>query len=192
MMFRLMRNLHLGLGLIFVLMALVFAVSSLVFIYRPLLKLSPRDSEVSIQLSPEAAATPRAAARELMTRHGFKGDLREIREQAVVRFRIVRPGEQADVQYTPAIGEAKVKVRKYGAFETMVQLHVNHGLWHEYAPANLWAALSLFTSVGLLLLGASGIYLWLAHHNERLIGGILLGFGLVYGVVTLVLTRLEG
>jgi hypothetical protein len=191
-MFRLMRNLHLGLGLIFVLMALIFAVSSLVFMYRPLFRITTRESEMSIQLSPEAAATPRAAARELMTRHGFKGDLREIREQSVVRFRIVRAGEHAEVQYTPAIGEAKIKVRKHGAFDTMVQLHINHGLSHEYAPMNFWSAISLFTSVGLLLLGATGIYLWLAHHNERLIGGILLGFGLVYGVVTLVLTRMEG
>jgi len=187
-----MRNLHLGLGLIFVLIALVFAVSSLVIIYRPWLKPAPHDSEASIQLSPEAATTPRAAARELMTKHGFKGDLREIREQGVVRFRIVRPGEQAEVQYLPAIGEAKIKVRRHGAFDTMVQLHTNHGLWHEYAPSNFWAAISLFTSVGLLLLGATGIYLWLAHHSERLIGAILLGLGLVYGLVTLLLTRLEG
>jgi len=187
-----MRNLHLGLGLIFVLMALVFAVSSLVIIYRPWLKPAPHDSEASIQLSPEAATTPRAAARELMTKHGFKGDLREIREQGVVRFRIVRPGEQAEVQYAPAIGEAKIKVRRHGAFDTMVQLHTNHGFWHEYAPSNVWAAISLFTSVGLLLLGATGIYLWFAHHSERLIGAILLGFGLVYGLVTLALTRLEG
>jgi len=191
-MFHLMRNFHLGLGLIFVLMALVFAVSSLVIIYRPWLKPAPHDFESSIQLSPEAAMAPRAAARELMTKHGFKGDLREIREQGVVRFRIVRPGEQAEVQYVPAIGEAKIKVRRHGALDTMVQLHTNHGLWHEYAPSNFWGAISLFTSVGLLLLGATGIYLWLAHHSERLIGGILLGFGLVYGLVTLLLTRLEG
>src|SRR5262245_15023206 len=191
-MFRLMRNLHLGLGLIFVLMALIFAVSSLVIIYRPWLKPAPHDSEASIQLSPEAVTTPRAAARELMTKHGFKGDLREIREQGVVRFRIVRPGEQAEVQYVPAIGEAKIKVRRHGAFDTMVQLHTNHGLWHEYAPSNFWAAISLFMSVGLLLLGATGIYLWFAHNSERLIGAILLGFGLVYGLVTLLLTRLEG
>jgi hypothetical protein len=36
-----MRNIHLGLGLIFVLMALVFAVSSLVIIYRPWIETKP-------------------------------------------------------------------------------------------------------------------------------------------------------
>ena len=57
-MFRLMRNIHLGLGLIFVLMALIFAVSSLVIIYRPwLAKSSPRVSESTVRLPLEAAAS---------------------------------------------------------------------------------------------------------------------------------------
>jgi hypothetical protein len=73
----------------------------------------------------------------------------------------------------------------------LVQLHTNHGLWHEYAASNVWAAISLLTSAGLLLLGATGIYLWFAHHRERWIGGLLMGFGLAYGLIALVLTRLE-
>jgi hypothetical protein len=187
-----MRNIHLCLGLIFVLMAIVFAVSSLVIIYRPWLNTKPRDTESRIQLSRQATATPRAAALALMADHGLKGELRQIQTKPdAVSLRIIRPGEVADVQYFPASGEGTIKVRRQGILETMVQLHTNHGLWHEYVPSNIWAAISLFTSIGLLLLGASGIWLWFAHHNERLIGGILLGSGLVFGFVTLVLTRLE-
>jgi hypothetical protein len=192
-MFRLMRNIHLGLGLIFVLMALIFAFSSLVIIYRPwLAKTSPRVSESTVQLPLKAAASARAAARELMENHAMKGDLRQIKEDGdAVSFRIVRPGEAVDVKYLRSTGEAKINVQRHGARETLVQLHTNHGLWHEYAPSNIWAAISLLASAGLLLLGATGIYLWFAHHSERLIGGILLGFGLSYGLITLILTRLE-
>jgi hypothetical protein len=191
-MFRVMRNIHLGLGLLFVLMALIFAVSSLVIIYRPWLGSSPRVSESTVRISSEASASARAAARELMADHGLKGDLRQIQESGdTVSFRIVRPGEMVEVQYGRPSGEAKVKVRRHGALETLVQLHTNHGLWHEYAASNVWAAISLLTSAGLLLLGATGIYLWFAHHRERLIGGILMGFGLAYGLIALVLTRLE-
>jgi hypothetical protein len=187
-----MRNIHLGLGLLFVLMALIFAVSSLVIIYRPWFDTRPRVSEATVRISPEAAASPRAAARELMTVHGMKGDLRQIQETGdAIRFRIVRPGEAFEVQYARATGDAKITTRRHGALETLVQLHTNHGFWHEYAPSNLWAAISLLSSAGLLLLGVTGIYLWFAHHNERWIGGILLGFGLVWGFVTLILTRLE-
>ena len=60
-----------------------------------------------------------------------------------------------------------------------------------FGASNLWAALSLLASIGLLLLGATGIYLWFVHHNERIIGGALLGFSLIFGFVTLVLTRLQ-
>ncbi|MEZ5353809.1 MAG: PepSY-associated TM helix domain-containing protein [Bryobacteraceae bacterium] len=187
-----MRNIHLGLGLVFVLMALVFAASSMVIIYRPLLNTKPVDTETTVKLSPDAAASPRAAARLLMTSHGIRGDLRQAQERAGrFHFQIARPGEMAEVVYEPSSGEAKIKTRRQGALETLVHLHTNHGLWHEYMPSNFWAAIALLTSIGLLLLGVSGIYLWFQLHNERLIGGILLGFGLIFGFVTLLLTRLQ-
>lgn len=191
-MFQLMRNIHLGLGLVSVLMAAVFAVSSLVIIYRPWLPTGAQDSELTVRVFGEAAASPRALARELMASHGLKGDLRQIQEDGdSIRFRIMRPGESAEVEYVRASGEAKIKLRRLGVLETLVQLHTNHGLWHDFAPSNAWAAISLMTSFGLLLLGATGIYLWFAHHSERIIGGILLGSGLLFSLVTLVLTRLE-
>ena len=62
-MFHLIRNIHLGLGLIFVAMAMVFAVSSLAFVYRPWLPASAQESELTVRLSSDAAASPRAAAR---------------------------------------------------------------------------------------------------------------------------------
>jgi len=187
-----MRNIHLGLGLVFVLMALVFAISSLVIIYRPWLTTKPVDTESALQLSQEEAASPRAAARALMQNNLVKGELRQIQQKGgTVTFRIVRPGEAAEVTYTPSTGEARIKTRRHGALETLVQLHTNHGLWHEYVPSNLWAAISLLASIGLLLLGGTGIYLWFVHHNERIIGGVLLAFGLIYGFVTLLLTRMQ-
>ncbi|MBI1353523.1 MAG: hypothetical protein GC160_04195 [Acidobacteria bacterium] len=191
-MFRLMRNIHLGLGLLFVGMALIFGLSSLVIVFRPRLETKPVDSERQVNISAEAAASPRAAARELMAEHGLAGDLRQIQEDGdTVKFRIVRPGETAEVEYSRSNGQATVKLRRQGALETMVQLHTNHGLWHDYVPSNLWAAISLLTSLGLLLLGVSGIYLWFSFHKERVIGGWLLGLGLAFSLVVLVLTRLE-
>ena len=191
-MFRLMRNIHLGLGLVFVLMAMVFAISSLVIIYRPWLEPSPTDTETPVKISAGAAGTPRQAALELMSQHGLVGELRQVQEEGdKVTLRIVRPGEVANVEYSRSSGEGVIKLRRHGALETMVQLHVNHGLWHDYFPAQAWAAISLLSSIGLLLLGASGIYLWFAHHKERVIGGVLLGSSLLFGLVTLTLTRMQ-
>lgn len=191
-MYRVMRNVHLGLGLLFVLMALVFAVSSVVIIYRRWLPATPERSELTIQLSPAAATSPRAAALELMRGHGLQGDLRQIQERGdTVTFQIARPGEAAAVTYTRANGTAVVQLTRQNALETTVQLHTNHGFWHDYLPANLWAAISFLSSVGLLLLGLTGIYLWFVLYRQRWLGGILLGFSVIFACVTLVLTRLE-
>ncbi len=187
-MFQLMRNIHLALGLLFVLMASIFALSSLVIAYRAWLPQTPVDSERSVQIDEASAGTPpRALARALMQREGLKGDLRNIEEDPkAVRFRILRPG----ARWERSTGQATLKTRRMGALQMMVQLHTNHGFWHDFWPSNLWAGFSLLASVGLLLMGASGIYLWFAHHSERLIGGVLLAVGLIYGLTTLVLTRL--
>jgi hypothetical protein len=96
------------------------------------------------------------------------------------------------VEYSRTTGEAKILDRRYGLGQTLMQLHTNHGLWHDFLPSNLWAALSLLGSIGLLLLGASGIYLWFSHHDERFVGANLLTIGLVYGITSLVLTRTAG
>ena len=190
-MFQLLRNVHLALGLVFVVMVSVFVVSSLVIAYRPWLPQTPVDSARTVRLDPTSAQTPRTLARALMRQEDLKGDLRNIEEDAgSVRFRIFRPGTQVDVEWQRSSGQATLKTRRWGALQMMVQLHTNHGFWHDFMPSNLWAGFSLLASVGMLLLGASGIYLWFAHHSERLIGGVLLAVGLVYGLTTLVLTRL--
>ena len=180
-MFQLMRNIHLGLGLTFVLMALVFAVSSLVIIYRPWLG-SPQPNRSALRIPLQPGATARAAARELMTNHGLKGDLRQIQENGDgISFRIVRPGEIAQVEYDRSRGEARINMRRYGALQTLVQLHTNHGLWHEYMPSNLRAALSVLSSAGLLLLGVTGIYLWSLIITSGWLVGFYLGSVLASG-----------
>jgi len=192
MMFRLMRNTHLVLGLLFVVMAMVFALSSMVIIYRPWMpKDEATETERVVAVSLEAAASPRTLARELMRSQDLKGTLGQIEEDTdTLKFRIFRPGTEVRVEYNRATSEAVLKTRRWGALEMLVQLHVNHGFRHDFGPANAWAAFSLLTSIAMLLLGVSGIYLWFMHHEERLIGGVLLGVGFGYAIVTLTLIRL--
>lgn len=190
-MYRLMRNIHLGLGLGAFMMAMIFALSSLVIIYRPLLPKGVKENESTVRLEAAADSTPRALASQLMNEHGLKGDLSQISEEgAVVKMRIFRPGEEVRVTFDRESGEATLARKNWNFAEMMVQLHVNHGFWHDLLPSNLWSALSLLASIALLLLGASGIYLWFSMHKERVIGGILLGLSLAWGLSTLILTRM--
>lgn len=190
-MFHLMRNVHLALGLVFTTMAMIFALSSLVIIYRPWLQQSVEESERTVRIEADATWTPRALARELMRTENLAGTLTQVeQEPETIRFRIFRPGTEFRIEYARSTQQATIKTKRWGVLETLVQLHVNHGFWHELISVNAWSAFSLLASIGLLLLGATGIYLWFVHHEERLVGGILLGVGLIYGLVTLILTRL--
>jgi hypothetical protein len=193
-MFRLMRDVHLILGLVFFAFAIVFAVSSLVFIYRPFLpQSSPRDEERTVRIDAQQATTPRSLALTLMRNNSLTGDLRDIEQsEGEIRFSVARPGTRAQVRYSSATGEATISTRTLGFLETLVQLHVNHGFWHDFLPSNGWAMLSLLGSIGLFLLGATGIYLWFCHHEERLVGGVLLVVGLAYAFATLALSRTAG
>jgi hypothetical protein len=189
-MFRLMRNVHLILGLLFFFYAMLFALSSLTIIYRPMLKLRRDSEERTLQVATEKAITPRALALELMQHHEMKGDLRDIKQDGeAIRFVIARPGTQSDVTYWPSTAEAKIKTHREGFLETLVHLHTNHGLWHDFLPANAWSLLSLLGSAGLLLLGVTGIYLWFCHKEERVIGFVILTVGLTYSLTMLVLSR---
>jgi hypothetical protein len=190
-MFRVMRNIHLILGLLFFSYAILFAASSLVIIYRPWLKVTRSDQEQIVRVASDRAQTPRDVAFELMQNHQLRGDLQDIKYDAgTMQFLIVRPGTRSDVTYTASTGEAKIRTRREGFLETLVQLHTNHGFWHTFAPANVWSLLSLLGSIGLFLLGATGIYLWFCHHEERVIGFVILSLGLAYSLATLVLSRM--
>jgi len=190
-MFLWMRNTHLILGLAFFFFAIIFAVSSLVIIYRPWLPDSRVDTEQTIKIDAAAATSPCALALELMRNHDFEGDLRQVSEEdGVMKFRIVRPGTHAIFEYTEGSDAVRVKTQRWGWTETFVQLHVNHGFHHEFLPASVWAALSLLGSIALLLLGASGLYLWFVLHEEHLIGSVLLVLGLVYGLTSLIWYRM--
>jgi len=90
-MFRLMRNVHLILGLLFFFYAMLFAASSLVIIYRPWLKPTHTEQEQTVRVAAERAQTPRDLALELITEPGVKG--RPARHQAGWRFRSIRDCE---------------------------------------------------------------------------------------------------
>jgi hypothetical protein len=186
-----MRNTHLALGIGFFFVALLFALSSVVIIYRPWFSGGPERSSQTLRLAPGMEA--RAAALELMRSHGVKGDLRDVKEaEPETCFSIWRPGTHVEVRYRRDSGEATLDERRYSVSETLVQLHVNHGFWHDFLPANLWSLLSLMVSVGLLLLGVSGIYLWYKHPQERRLGNILLALGFAIPILALTVVRLQG
>jgi hypothetical protein len=134
----------------------------------------------------------RAAARELMRRSGIDGELVTVLETpGAVSFRIQRPGTLFQVRYAPAGGETAVIVRR-GSFARMLNaLHTVAGMAHGFAPLNAWAAMLGLVSLGLLLLGATGTYLWLRNPKERLAGVLFLAGGAAIALTLIISMRVE-
>lgn len=191
-MFQLMRNIHLAIALSVIVMAMIFAASTIFFMYRSWFPDEVTETERSIQVAADAAGAPRKLAMELIRNHGLKGEVLGISEtDDGYSFRIFRPGTEHAVEYSRATGEVRIKGRQWQTGQTLMQLHTMHGFRHETGAAVLWSAFSLLTSLGMLALGASGIYLWFVNRAERLVGGVILTLGLSYGLITLILTRLD-
>ena len=56
----------------------------------------------------------------------------------------------------------------------------------------VWGFFVAIASAALLLLGASGIYMWFTRRPERRIGIALLGINLAFAITVLTLLRLSG
>jgi hypothetical protein len=191
-MFRLMRNIHLGIALMIIVMAVIFAASTIFFMYRSWFPDQVTETERTITAPASAAGAPRDLAMELMRNHGLKGEVLGIADtDDGYTFRIYRPGTEHSVEYSRTTGIVTIKDKRWQLGQTLMQLHTMHGFFRQTGTATLWSAFSLLTSLGMLALGASGIYLWFVNRAERLAGGIILTLGLSYGLITLILTRMD-
>jgi len=94
----------------------------------------------------------------------WRGELVAIENSpGVLKFRVATSlGRTFEVTYLIATGETTVKITTVGFFRTLAWMHRSRGVW-AYAAA--------LVSLGLLTLGATGIYLWFQNHKERWIGG---------------------
>ena len=82
-----------------------------------------------------------------------------------------------------------LRVTQTGMLGVLNRLHHFHGLRNELGHRNAWGLLVLLTSLGMLTLGATGIYLWFKLHTERVAGGFLLAANLVISGVLLFALR---
>jgi hypothetical protein len=118
-----------------------------------------------------------------METESYRGELHEVREaEGRITFNISRMGTVHDVTYTRGEAEAHVKTRVFPFMSMLVWMHATFGVQHEYPLHNVWGWLMLLTSLGLLALGGTGLYLWFKLKKERRIGVALLGANVVAGV----------
>lgn len=136
----------------------------------------------------------RAIAREIVNRErAVKGEVSNIQpNDAGVALRIIVPGTVHDVRYERASGVARIKTSVAGPMGMLNRLHHWAGFWHEPASMKVWAVAVAVVSAGLVLLGASGIYMWFTRRPERRRGIVLLAINVVFAMTLLTLLRISG
>ncbi len=170
-MYRWIRTTHLCLGLFALFFLLMYGITGVQMSHDDWFDLEPTVSESRLTVSGDDA---RVVARQLMDRRDMSGELRRIRmTDEGFEIQIVRPGTQYDVTYSRTAKVATVRTSKKGFLGTLNRLHHIGGLQHKYGLLNFWGMFVALVSLGLLLLGASGVYMWFKH---RLPAGRLLHF----------------
>jgi hypothetical protein len=184
-MYQKLRNLHLSTALFCLAFLSMYGVSAVQMAHRRWWPVRERVAEWSVQL-PAGITDARVAARDL----AIRGELTAIRTPpGALRFRLVRPGTVNQVEYSVVTGEAKMRTTDAGFIGMLNRLHQAQGMWHEYPLLNVWSAVLGMVSLGLLVLGGTGLYLWFRNHSERWIGVVLLGAGGGLAVVLIVWMR---
>ena len=188
-MYKLLRNTHLLLGVFSCAFLLMYGVSSVQMAHNKWFDTKPTVTEAKWTLA-AGIADARVVARELMDRHGLRGEIVQIRKSGEqTTFRVIRPGAQNEVTYDPGSGETAVRTSTTNFMGMMNRIHHAGGVWHDYVLINLWGVMVALISVALMILGLTGIYLWFKIHKERVIGFVLLALSLGYSLTLMVLIR---
>ena len=184
-MYQKLRSIHLCTGLFCVAFLAMYGVSAVQMAHRPWWPIRQSVTTRSMQLPP-GLTDARVAAREL----AIRGELTEVHAiPGALQFRVVRPGIVNQIEYSAATGEAKIRIVNTGFTGLLNRIHHIEGMWHEYALLNVWSAMLGLVSIGLLVLGASGLYLWFRNHSERWIGVVLLAGGGGFAAMLIVWMR---
>jgi hypothetical protein len=187
------RNVHLMMASLSLPFLVMYGVSAVQMSHGAWFQLKPVVVERHLPLTP-GQADARAVARELMDHQpSVRGELNAVQTAGGrVSLRIVLPGTVHDVQYDPATGATRLKTSVAGVMGMLNRLHHAAGLWHEPLSLKLWGAAVCIVSFALLLLGATGIYMWFTRRPERRTGLVLLGANVMIAVVLLTLMRHAG
>jgi len=188
-MYQLLRNTHLFLGVAAFLFLLMYGVSAVQMAHNRWFSMKPTVTERRATLDQDISDDPRAIARALRS-IGVRGDIGKVSvSDAGCKFAVARPGAYYEIEYVRATREARARISTNVFMAVLNRIHHLRAVGHDYAPLNAWGIMIGLVSGGLLLLGATGIYLWFTIHGERTIGLVLLAINLGVCVTLLALIR---
>jgi hypothetical protein len=202
--YRVIRDLHLYLGLFSSPFVLVFAISVFFLVHTWLPKFAPETSHTRVvsglplptnlqTLSGRPLIDALKPVLEKADVHGEVGFLQHLVKEEKLIIPVTVPGRQTMVTISLASRDATIVTRETGLASAMATLHRSPG---EHAPAirmnwfylRAWRWLADTTAYLILFISVSGIYLWYVLRVERRVGFVLLFagalsfFGLAYAL----------
>jgi hypothetical protein len=192
-MYQTIRTIHRLMASVSLPFLVVYGVSAVQMAHGTWFDVKPAVSESRLSLTP-GLTDARVIAREVVSHApGVKGELTNVQKNAAgITLRLVLPGTVHEVQYQPASGEARFKTSVSGFLGMLNRLHHAAGLWHEPVTMKVWGVAVAVVSAALLLLGATGVYMWFVRRSERVLGAALLAVNLVVVIVLLGVMRSAG
>lgn len=190
-MYSTIRSAHLTLGLSCFAILLMYSVSGIQMSHPTWFEDEPSVSEFTVLVDADLLSNPRAVAQHLM-QDGMWGELQDVeQDDHGFGFRIVRPGTHYEVSYSAHESGIHVTSSSVGFISMLTELHHIAGYYREQSVTHWWATYVVFTSLALLLLGGTGVYMWFQRRQDRFVGGIVFTAGLVVGLGLLIATRLQ-
>ena len=202
--YRVIRDLHLYLGLFSSPFVLVFAISLFFLVHTWLPKIASETSNTRVvsalplpadlqTLSGRPLIDALRPALEKADVHGEVGFIQNVVKEEKLIIPVTIPGREMIVTISIASREATIVTRETGLAAAMATLHRSPG---EHAPAirmnwfymQAWRWLADTTAYLILFISVSGIYLWYVLRAERRVGFVLLFagalsfFGLAYAL----------
>ena len=202
--YRLVRDLHLYLGLFSSPFVLVFAISVFFLVHTWLPKIGSETSNTRVvsalplpadlqTLSGRPLTDALKPVLEKVGVHGEVGFVRHLVKEEKLIIPVMIPGRETIVTIGITNREATIVTRETGLANAMATLHRSPG---EHAPAirmnwfymQAWRWLADTTAYLILFISVSGIYLWYVLRAERRVGFVLLFagalsfFGLAYAL----------
>jgi hypothetical protein len=187
MIYKFLRHTHLILGLLLFWFIMMYGVSAVQMAHR--IRVIPVVTESEVMST--AGLDARQLASELMDKKGLSGQMGAVTTlPAGYRFALARAGGATEITYDRSTGKTHLRASDTGFWGVLNRLHHFHGLHNPSGARNLWGWSVLFASVGLLALGATGVYMWFNLYNERTIGLALLVANLMVSLGLLTVLRM--
>lgn len=192
-MYSTIRNLHLLFASIALPFLLMYGISAVQMSHDDWFNVRPVVSEQTLALT-AARDDARAVAREVMERlPSARGELQSIQTTpSGINLRLYLPGTLHEVRYERATGATHVRLSATGVLGMLNRLHHAVGLPRGVTSLNVWGAAVAIVSFVLLLVGATGVWMWFLRRTERRLGAVLLGVNLAFALVLIVLIRRGG